>query len=211
METFSIKRISEDIIFLKCNRFGSNVYIINKEDGIFVIDSSLSRFKTSLKRIFSELNISLSSVKAVFNTHEHYDHIGNSTLFEAPKIMSKKTPSNISKYSLGYNYERNPFEIKRVTEGTYYGFNLIFTPGHTSSGICLNYDNYLIVGDTLFEEGIARTDFPNSSKKHLLNSFKKIKKKIGDKKDLLVLPGHGDVFKLENHINRSIKNLKSNL
>ena len=213
MNSFEVKKINENVFFLRCNGFGSNISIIKHESNYFLVDSSAKEFRNDLIEILSELNINPSHVKYIFNTHEHYDHIGNSIIFnKSINYMSKNTPKDITKFSLGYDFETHPFSIKRVDEGSYFGFDLYLTPGHSSSGITLVYDNLLFCGDTLFEKGIARTDFINSSKKELLSSLKKLKKITSsiDKK-ILVLPGHGDIFYLENHINNSINYLKGSI
>ncbi|MFH1678762.1 MAG: MBL fold metallo-hydrolase, partial [Candidatus Omnitrophota bacterium] len=70
---------------------------------------------------------------------------------------------------------------------------VLHTPGHTPGGICLLLkepeDNILFSGDTLFYQGIGRTDFPFASSGQLINS-------INEKLFVLdnqarVYPGHG--------------------
>lgn len=66
---------------------------------------------------------------------------------------------------------------------------VIETPGHTTGGICL-YDQVtgsLFSGDTVFAEGIGRTDFEGGDINQLRTSLNKLKKL--DIKDLY--PGHG--------------------
>ena len=69
---------------------------------------------------------------------------------------------------------------------------VLHTPGHTMGSTCFYFpqDNLLCSGDTLFREGVGRTDLPGGSPLQLMNS-------IRDK--LLVLPdatrvvtGHGE-------------------
>jgi len=63
------------------------------------------------------------------------------------------------------------------------------TPGHTKGGVCF-YDEIssaLFSGDTLFENGVGRTDFPGGSLASLKNSLKYISNM--DVKGLY--PGHG--------------------
>lgn len=69
--------------------------------------------------------------------------------------------------------------------------NVLHTPGHTRGSICL-YDSgqmVLFSGDTLFQEGIGRTDLPDGDSSSILKS-------IADHilllpEDTLVYPGHG--------------------
>ena len=71
-----------------------------------------------------------------------------------------------------------------------YSFKVIHTPGHTPGGICLWDENnrILVSGDTLFLDGVGRTDIEGGDEKELKKSLQKIKK-LGDI-DIL-LPGHG--------------------
>jgi len=75
------------------------------------------------------------------------------------------------------------------------GSNLevIHTPGHTPGSICL-YEpksKSLLTGDTVFADGVGRTDFPGGSIEELRKSIErliKLKETRGVKK---IYPGHG--------------------
>lgn len=87
---------------------------------------------------------------------------------------------------------------------------VIETPGHTPGSVCLHYkpershkntgDNsysvpdILFSGDTLFKEGITRTDFRYSSVMQLHASLSKLKDFAPD---TLVFSGHGEPARLE--------------
>jgi glyoxylase-like metal-dependent hydrolase (beta-lactamase superfamily II) len=66
---------------------------------------------------------------------------------------------------------------------------VLHTPGHTPGGICLRHDNIVFSGDTLFREGVGRTDLPNASEKELLDSIKNKLMALPD--GCRVYPGHG--------------------
>lgn len=66
---------------------------------------------------------------------------------------------------------------------------IIHTPGHTPGGICIQVENYLITGDTLFAGSVGRSDFPGGSHEVLISSIKEKLLTLPD--NLKVYPGHG--------------------
>ncbi len=67
------------------------------------------------------------------------------------------------------------------------------TPGHTPGGISLLGKGVIFSGDTLFADGVGRTDFSYSSKKDLDQSLNKIFK-LPDA--TILYPGHGETVTL---------------
>ncbi len=68
-------------------------------------------------------------------------------------------------------------------------FTVLETPGHTPGGVSYYADGIVVVGDTLFQSSIGRTDFPKGSYEQLLKSITtKLYTLPGD---TIVLPGHG--------------------
>ena len=68
-------------------------------------------------------------------------------------------------------------------------FKVIHTPGHSPGGICIYGHGILISGDTLFNTGIGRTDFPGSSYSQILDSINT--KLLVLPQETKVYPGHG--------------------
>lgn len=68
---------------------------------------------------------------------------------------------------------------------------VIHTPGHTPGGVCfhLPVQRILFSGDTLFRQGIGRTDLPGGSYSQIVNSIRT--QLFTLPADTLVLPGHG--------------------
>jgi hydroxyacylglutathione hydrolase len=68
---------------------------------------------------------------------------------------------------------------------------VIETPGHTPGSVCFYFkeDEILFTGDTLFSDGVGRTDLSYSSPKDLQNSLKKLSQLP---KKTKIYPGHGE-------------------
>ena len=74
---------------------------------------------------------------------------------------------------------------------------VIHTPGHTNGSICLYSESTetLFSGDTLFFEGIGRTDFEDGNSEALMNSI--TKKLMILPTSVRVFPGHGPITSIE--------------
>jgi hydroxyacylglutathione hydrolase len=68
-------------------------------------------------------------------------------------------------------------------------FEVLHTPGHSSGGICLSGHGVVFSGDTLFNSGIGRTDFPGCSHERLMKSIREKLMVLPD--EIIVYPGHG--------------------
>ena len=68
-------------------------------------------------------------------------------------------------------------------------FTVLHTPGHSPGGISLVGHGLVFCGDTLFNYGIGRTDFPGCSQAQLMESIRTKLLTLPD--DTIVLPGHG--------------------
>ncbi|MFA6533243.1 MAG: MBL fold metallo-hydrolase, partial [Patescibacteria group bacterium] len=105
-----------------------------------------------------------------------------------------------AKHFLGFDpHFIKPKNIKYIQENfsiTDYELRIIKTPGHTPGSCCFYFEeeNALFTGDTLFKEGIGRTDLSYSSKEDLKKSLKKI---FELPRETIVYSGHGEDTILE--------------
>jgi len=147
---------------------------------------------------------------AIFLTHAHFDHIGAVNAvrepFNVPLWIHEKevswlgdpTKNGSSKYAALPDYivdapaEENIIKKEQLFEISDFGFKAIFTPGHSPGSISYIFekDGFAIVGDTLFEQGVGRTDLLGGSSKILLASIHD--KLLTLPEDTIIYPGHGN-------------------
>lgn len=139
----------------------------------------------------------------IINTHGHLDHIGADDAFGVCVYIHKKDLEFLTSPEL--NLSRmfaTPLRIfaqRRTLEGGEeirlgnITLQVLHTPGHTPGGICLLLkeprDNILFSGDTLFCQGMGRTDLPLASLEQLESSIKD--KLFVLDNQMRVYPGHG--------------------
>jgi glyoxylase-like metal-dependent hydrolase (beta-lactamase superfamily II) len=139
----------------------------------------------------------------IINTHGHLDHIGADDAFGVCVYIHKKDLEFLTNPELNLSRMFTmPLRIsaqRRTLEGGEeislgnIRLQVLHTPGHTPGGICLLLkeprDNILFSGDTLFCQGIGRTDFPLASLEQLKNSIRE--KLFVLDNQMRVYPGHG--------------------
>ncbi|RIO72054.1 MBL fold metallo-hydrolase, partial [Staphylococcus haemolyticus] len=81
----------------------------------------------------------------------------------------------------------------QLDEGEYniegFKFNILHTPGHSPGSLTYVFEDFAVVGDTLFNNGIGRTDLYRGDYETLVDS---IKDKLFELEgDLPLFPGHG--------------------
>jgi glyoxylase-like metal-dependent hydrolase (beta-lactamase superfamily II) len=139
-------QIYSDVFQQSFSKFGSCVYILKLKKGNFIIDTSTKENKQELLDCLMRLSIKKSEINGILLTHSHYDHIGNNNLFINASILTNSDIQNL-------------------------GIRVIKTPGHTSDSVCFLYKDILFSGDTLFYEGIGRTDLPGGDEKGIKKSL----------------------------------------
>jgi hydroxyacylglutathione hydrolase len=195
-----IKRIG-DVIVIRLSDMDSNIYLM----GDTVIDSGTGFNFTRLYQALKILKKDIKSIKHVVNTHAHFDHIGGNGYFVDAKISIHNDDAEIvekgdldKSYAGYYDGRLSPMKVsKRLKEGDVIvagGMELrvIHTPGHTPGSICL-YDEKsgtLISGDTVFSDGVGRTDMPGGNEEHLKASLEK----ISVLRIKRLFPGHGETI-----------------
>ena len=162
---------------------------------------------------WSETGLEDVSVKAVFCTHGHFDHIAEAddiyTRFKCPIYISGEDqnmlPDPILNHGVDFGLrvsvlspslvfpekelDNNSLGLKDSEE---FSLKIIPTPGHTSGSVCLLFtfgpsEKHLFTGDMLFMRSIGRTDLGGSD--YDMARSIELLKTMDD--DIICYPGHG--------------------
>jgi glyoxylase-like metal-dependent hydrolase (beta-lactamase superfamily II) len=185
--------------------FDSNVYLI-KDETIALIDSGtgmrFERLRSELKRA----GVEPEDVELLVNTHCHFDHAGADHLvagvsgceiaIHEMEVKPLEEGDSTISCAVMFGKRLQPVEVSRVLregDGLKLGelsLRVLHTPGHTAGGICL-YDQaqkLLFSGDTVFCDGVGRTDLPTGDERALLNSLHRLSELEIER----LYPGHGE-------------------
>ncbi len=182
--------------------FESNMYLIDKE---VLVDTGTGLFFPQIRENLINLGIDPKKIKLIVNTHCHFDHVGGDKSFrdlcnaeiaihENDAQALEEGDNNLTlatmfgKKMKSITVDRRLKERDRIKTSNFC-FEVIHTPGHTPGSICLyeSKKKILISGDTLFSDGIGRSDLPGGDSDLLRESLKKLSKL----KITYLLPGHG--------------------
>lgn len=156
----------------------------------------------TILRAVSELGL---SIKLIVVTHAHFDHVGavpavkeatgaQLAIHEADASMRLGPFARMMASISGGSFSRSsqPERLLRdgdVIEIDSLHFTVLHTPGHSLGGISLYGHGMVFTGDTLFNYGVGRSDFPGCSHRQLIASIKNKLMSLPD--DTIVYPGHG--------------------
>ncbi len=150
-------------------------------------------------RVIEKHNV---NIKWIINTHGHFDHTGGNDYImkrtgagllvheeDAPLIESVKGKV-LTKFTGKKSFPEVVAFIKDgdIIEAGSIKLKVLHTPGHSAGCICLYTDGNVFTGDTLFTEGMGRTDLRGGSEKLIMNSIRNIILKLPD--DTVIWPGH---------------------
>jgi glyoxylase-like metal-dependent hydrolase (beta-lactamase superfamily II) len=157
------------------------------------------------ERILAQVQQRGLAITAIINTHGHFDHVGANRqltqatgaplyIHQADAPMLERVAKTAAMYGLPGENSPQPdclLEDGMLIEFGTHRLQVIHTPGHTQGGCCLylEAESTLIAGDTLFADGVGRTDLPGGSHQQLVESIKNRLFTLPDQ--VQVYPGHG--------------------
>jgi glyoxylase-like metal-dependent hydrolase (beta-lactamase superfamily II) len=192
--------------------FDSNIYLIIDKT-IALIDAGTGMNFETVEQNLGKFNLKPNDIELLINTHCHYDHIGGDRDFvkaagcevcihELEAKLLREGDRMIT-LAAGFGEKLEPMEVVRgLQEGGKIELGeltleVLHTPGHTAGSICL-YDprqRLLFSGDTVFSDGVGRTDLPTGDTTALRNSIEGLLKLDVQN----IYPGHGPCVEKNAH------------
>ena len=180
---------------------GTNCYLLQKDGEALVIDPGGDP-QTVLQKM-QENNLKL---QAILLTHAHFDHIGGVETLrektEAPVYLHEKESSWLTDPSLNGSEFFQVGTISTSQSADYsitpghpkigsFTFAVFHPPGHSPGSVSFWFEekDVLFAGDTLFRQGIGRTDLPFGDHETLIQSIQEHILSLPE--ETTVYPGHG--------------------
>lgn len=183
---------------LEGNLLASNTYIVGNDDEVYIVDPAASLLEI-------QNTIRDRKVLAVLLTHGHFDHFLSLddcvNKYDVKCYLHKNALLKIRERQLNCSIEvGDPIEstlgdesFEFVSEGTRIQLSqemlvkALYTPGHSNCGITFDINTVLFTGDTLFRNGVGRTDLPTGNTSHLVSSIKRL---VETRNDQQIYAGH---------------------
>jgi glyoxylase-like metal-dependent hydrolase (beta-lactamase superfamily II) len=178
--------------------FEANCYVVGSEktgEGMLIDPGD------EADEILGNVTAQNLKVTLIVLTHGHIDHIGAvkeiKDATKAPIAVhvddAKSLTKNATSTMFGLSYPAPPTPERLLKDGDSIkvgdmSFKVLSTPGHSPGSICLFGEGVLFSGDTLFREGIGRSDLPGGNYRELMASLHRL---MALPEDTVVYPGHG--------------------
>ncbi len=169
----------------------TNTYLLSINDKALVIDPAGKSEKVIEK--LGDLDLI-----GILLTHGHFDHIkGVDGLYEkyhCPVYIHQDDEVYArDKYS-GLIFNLSAYiscPVEYLKEGQMeigpFGFEVIFTPGHTPGSVIYVFEDEIFTGDTLFKGSVGRTDLDGGNERQLKDSLRVFRT---FEEDYHICPGH---------------------
>jgi hydroxyacylglutathione hydrolase len=181
----------------------TNCYIVQDDEGFCIIIDPGEEGS----RIVSKVKKEGLTPLAILLTHAHFDHIGAVDTvrdkFHIPVYIHKDEADWLGNPTLNGSarYPGLPLVKNKNAENLIaedgemkigpFTFEVRHTPGHSPGSVSYIFEQgrFAVVGDTLFNGSVGRTDLPGGNTALLLSSIHEKLLTLGN--DYVIYPGHG--------------------
>jgi len=172
----------------------TNTYTIcNEKKECIIIDPAFEA-----KNIAKTLQQKKYKLKAIFLTHNHWDHSKEINILS--DLLSIPIITNMRQIEMGKTPLGTPLSSKNIVQVAdrqvvkFAGINIeiFFSPGHSKGSMCFYHkkSGSLFSGDTIFNKSIGRTDLEGSEREKIIDSVYRVLNRVEKETD--IYPGHGE-------------------
>ncbi|UXU53911.1 MBL fold metallo-hydrolase [Staphylococcus agnetis] len=197
-----------EISYLPLGFVSTNTYFVTNEDALLIIDPAGESHK-----ILDKIKSMNKPLKAILLTHAHFDHIAALDdvldVYPVPVYMHQNEHDFLTNpakngsqkfQELGLPIITSQAKPQFIDEGDIqldgFDISVLYTPGHSPGSLSYVFKDFAVVGDTLFNNGIGRTDLYQGDLETLIDS---IKDKLFELDETMpIYPGHGPSTTIEN-------------
>lgn len=184
--------------------FTENTYLLTEGEETLIVDPGFAEQKEyqAVKAQIEELGTTLI---AILLTHAHVDHVLGIDkvlndydvpvyLNDSDRYLWDNFPSQAAMFGFqvdGFSFEPEALPLRQDWQIGNFAFDVRYTPGHSPDHVSLYSpdDSMVIAGDSLFKEGIGRTDLYKGDFNILAQSIQKQLYTLPD--ETVIYPGHG--------------------
>jgi glyoxylase-like metal-dependent hydrolase (beta-lactamase superfamily II) len=190
---FKIKKISD-------LQMDMNSYMLIKKKSAIIIDPGFNG-----DRILAVMKENQLKLEAILLTHGHFDHIRDiqkliedqtcnvfvhdadyESLYDSKKNYASTFGQNFSlDKNIPIKIIKDKLQLNLLNED----IHVIHTPGHTFGSVMYQYKNQIFSGDTIFYDGIGRTDLFSGNFNAIRRTINMIKTTLSNQ--AMIWPGHG--------------------
>jgi glyoxylase-like metal-dependent hydrolase (beta-lactamase superfamily II) len=90
----------------------TNVYLVEDDDGLLLVDTGLPRSKALLLQALSRIGRAAEDIRAVVLTHAHFDHVGTAEHLRSRygiPVYCHPDDASLAAHPYSYERERSPF------------------------------------------------------------------------------------------------------
>lgn len=182
--------------------FQSNCYVLSESDTKGAPTVVIDPGDLDVTRVMDYISQHQYQVEAVWLTHGHLDHVmGVDVIRQAYDVPAYVHAADLDVWErladdaarwLGKQVPSlgppdGYFEDGQTLACGNVSFTVWHTPGHSPGSICLIGDDVALTGDTLFAQGVGRTDLPGGSFTELTSSLKRL---LTLEDSVRIYPGH---------------------